>query len=556
VALDPPAIRRAAREALGHRTLLPGQEEAVAAVTAGRDTLALLPTGGGKSAVYQLAGLGIDGPTLVVSPLLALQQDQLDGLHDLGLPAAALNSTVPAAQRTDILDAFAAGRLEFLLLGPEQLAAPETFGPIAAGRPSLFVVDEAHCVAEWGRDFRPEYRRLGAVADALGRPPVLALTATASPLIREEILARLGMRDPVVVARGFDRPNLTLRVDQFADGPAKRRAMVAAFAGTGTSTGDSGGPTIASPAIVYVATRRAAEDAADVLMEAGVTTEAYHAGIGGKLRAGIQDRFMDGTTPVIVATIAFGMGIDKPDVRAVVHLDVSESLDAYHQEIGRAGRDGETAQAWLLYRPQDLGLRRFQAAPAAFDEADVRAVVKAIDDAPHTLDVNDLAVAARRSRRRTDAVVGHLEGLAAVRVDADGRITRSGDGAEPGAIASAAVAAQERRRKIERSRVEMIRGYAETPGCRRAFLLGYFGEPFQPPCEACDHCLAGLVSRPAGQRAGTPFAVDDHIRHVTFGRGLVTAVERDRITVAFDDVGYRTLAIADSLERDLVMPDP
>ncbi|MFL5720130.1 MAG: RecQ family ATP-dependent DNA helicase, partial [Chloroflexota bacterium] len=358
MAHDRRAILAAARETLGHRTLLPGQADAISAVVDGRDTVALLPTGGGKSAVYQLAGLSIDGPTIVVSPLIALQQDQLAGLRELDLPAAVLNSTIPSADREATVERFERGEIEFLLLSPEALADSDLLQRLVPASPSLLVVDEAHCVAEWGRDFRPEYRRLGAVADVLGRPPILALTATASPLIREEIVARLGLRDPVIVARGFDRPNLVLAVERHEDAAAKRRALVAATTAA------------QPPGIVYTATRRAAEELAADLVEAGVRAEPYHAGMRTRRRAETQERFMGDETQVIVATIAFGMGIDKPDVRFVHHLDVSESLDAYHQEIGRAGRDGEEADARLFYRPADLGLRRFQAAPAAFEEAD------------------------------------------------------------------------------------------------------------------------------------------------------------------------------------------
>jgi ATP-dependent DNA helicase RecQ len=547
VTLDRREILAAARETLGHRTLLPGQAEAISAVVEGRDTLALLPTGGGKSAVYQIAGVSIDGPTVVVSPLIALQQDQLAGLRELELPAAVLNSTLSATEREAALEAYERAEIEFLLLSPEALADGGLLERLAAPPPSLLVVDEAHCVAEWGHDFRPEYRRLAAVAEALGRPPVLALTATASPLIREEIVARLGLREPAIVARGFDRPNLVLHVERYEDAGAKRRALV-------TATADA-----QPPGIVYTATRRAAEEVAADLIEAGVAAEPYHAGLGARRRAETQDRFMTDRTRVIVATIAFGMGIDKADVRFVHHLDVSESLDAYHQEIGRAGRDGEPADVALFYRPADLGLRRFQSAPATFDETDVAAFLRAIRrSSSMPLDVTGLSRAARRSRRRTDAIVGRLEELGAVEVTPEGWVRAvEGDEARAGGLASEAVVGQDRRRAIEKSRVDMIRGYAETSGCRRAFLLGYFGEPFQPPCGACDRCLAGLVAaRTAPSDDAAPFAVNDRVRHVTFGPGLVTAVERDRLTVAFDDVGYRTLAVDAIADQGLLVSDP
>lgn len=552
--LDRRAIRAAARETLGHRTLLPGQAEAIEAVTAGRDTLALLPTGGGKSAIYQLAGLAIDGPTVIVSPLIALQQDQLAAIGELGLSGAAVNSTRSARERAAALEAFASGATEFLLLAPEALGDAAVLEQVGQARPSLLVVDEAHCVAEWGPDFRPEYRRLGAVAETLGRPPVLALTATASPLVRQEVIDGLGLREPVVVARGFDRPNIDLGVEAHADADAKRRALVDAAAAL-----DGAG-------IVYVATRRSAVDVARALVAAGVAAEAYHAGLGGRRRAEIQERFMAADDRVIVATIAFGMGIDKPDVRFVLHLDVSESLDAYHQEIGRAGRDGEPAVARLYYRPEDLGLRRFQSAPARFDEGDVRAVLRALRRAPAGTDVPQLAGAAGRSRRRTEAIVARLEdrGLVALRPDGTiesgaGTGARRADGdaesADLMALATGLVADQERRRAVERSRVDMIRGYAEATGCRRAFLLGYVGEPFEPPCGRCDRCRApgaalGLPSDGAPTLEADRFGVGTAVRHPAFGAGVVTGREADRVVVAFERVGYRTISLASSLSRD------
>jgi ATP-dependent DNA helicase RecQ len=539
VTLQLAEIRAAARDALGHRSLRPGQAEAIRAITSGRDTLAILPTGAGKSAIYQLAGREIEGPTVVVSPLIALQRDQLDGLREMDLPAAAVNGSVAAGERDAAIDRFARRDLEFLLLAPEQLADPDVLDRIAAGRPSLFVVDEAHCVAEWGREFRPEYRRLGAVADALGRPAILALTATASPMIRAEIIDRLGLRDPAVVVRGFDRPNLTLAVATFTDLVAKRRGVVERVVEL-----DGAG-------IVYVGTRRAAEEVAEALVEAGVAAAPYHAGLAARRRDATQDAFMRGETRVIVATTAFGMGIDKADVRFVLHGDVAESLDAYHQEIGRAGRDGDPADAILCYRPEDLGLRRYQRGPAAVDEAAVRAALRALRRTGAT-DVAELAGRIERSRRKTEAIVARLEELGAVATDPDGRLRLVEDAAEgdaggtarrrrPDDLAVAVVAAQERRRTVERSRVEMIRAYAETSGCRRAALLGYFGEPFDPPCGNCDRCLTGAAAAVEPNAEPTPWHVDDRVRHPTFGAGVVTGIADGVVTVAFEDVGYRTI---------------
>jgi ATP-dependent DNA helicase RecQ len=540
-------VRRLAREALGLRRLLPGQEEAVSSVIGGRDTLALLPTGGGKSAIYQLAGVDRPGPTIVVSPLIALQRDQLEALdeHDIG-GAAALNSTLSEGERAGVVDDFVAGRLEFLLLGPEQLAAADVVARLATANVSLFVVDEAHCVSEWGHDFRPEYRRLGEVARVLGRPPILALTATASPAVRDEIVEWLGMRDPLVVARGFDRPNLWLDVRTFADDGSKRRAAV-------DLARDSDGA-----AIVYTATRRAAEDIAAELAADGVDAAAYHAGLPARRRSEVQDAFRDDAIRVVVATIAFGMGIDKPNVRVVVHLDVPDGLDAYHQEIGRAGRDGEPATATLLYRSEDLGLRRFQGAPAVVAEADVRAVLRVLGRGGGT--TAEIAAATRRSRRRTEAIVSRLEALDAARVTHDGVVTLI-EGVERSGLAAQVVAAQERRRRLAQSRVEMLRGYAESPGCRRRYLLNYLGEEYEPPCGRCDRCAAAEAPDVAASPAvvvdetSGPFALNDRVQHAKYGPGLVSRVEGDRVIVLFDDVGYRTLDVEACLAGGLLVAE-
>ncbi|MDF2762576.1 MAG: ATP-dependent helicase RecQ, partial [Thermomicrobiales bacterium] len=324
----PKAVGRIARAKLGYEQLRPGQEEAIAAVLAGHDTLAVMPTGSGKSAIYQIAGAIIPGVTVVVSPLIALQQDQVEAIAEMDAGGAALlNSALLAAEREEALDEFAQGATEFLFLAPEQFANEETFARVQASEPSLFVVDEAHCISEWGHDFRPEYLRLGAVIEALAHPRVLALTATASPPVRREIVERLGMREPRIVVRGFDRPNIRLAVEGFSEEEDKRQALIARVVDA------------PKPGIVYAATRKHAEELAAALGEQGVNAVAYHAGMAAGERARIQEAFMSDAVDVIVATTAFGMGVDKPDVRFVYHLDVSESVDAYYQEIGRAGRD-------------------------------------------------------------------------------------------------------------------------------------------------------------------------------------------------------------------------
>ncbi|HJZ37066.1 MAG TPA: RecQ family ATP-dependent DNA helicase, partial [Solirubrobacterales bacterium] len=294
---DAARIGKLAKEKLGIEKLHPGQLEAIEAVLAGRDTLAVMSTGYGKSAIYQLAGEILGKPTIVVSPLIALQRDQVEAIEDrIGDgEAAELNSTVSAKKRRELIEALERGEHEFVLLAPEQLAKPEVLAELAATEPALLVVDEAHTISEWGHDFRPDYLQLGAFAERLGRPTILALTATASPPVRREIVERLGMRDPAEVIRGFDRPNLHFAVRRFTEAAAKEKALVEAVAAA------------AKPGIVYIATRKASEELAAALSAAGVNAEAYHAGLPAKHRGELQDRFMADEVEVIVATTAFGM---------------------------------------------------------------------------------------------------------------------------------------------------------------------------------------------------------------------------------------------------------
>ncbi|MDQ3512751.1 MAG: RecQ family ATP-dependent DNA helicase, partial [Chloroflexota bacterium] len=316
---------------------------------AGEDTLAILPTGGGKSAIYQIAGHMTPGATLVVSSLLAPRRDQVTALghHAIGA-AAEVNSTVSRSDREATFASLAAGELELLVLAPEQPGHDDVGSALAAATVSLVVVDEAHRVDEWGHDFRPDYLRLGSVIGATGHPTVLALTATAAAAapVRDEIVEQLLLREPAIIVSAFDRPNITLAVETFVegrDGPdAKREALVERV----VATGDAG--------IVNCATRRPVNEVADVLVERGVEAAPYHAGMRTADRERTQTAFMDGDVRVIVATTAFGMGIDKADVRFVFHHDISDSVDSYYQEIGRAGRDGEPAGAVLFSQERDL----------------------------------------------------------------------------------------------------------------------------------------------------------------------------------------------------------
>jgi ATP-dependent DNA helicase RecQ len=536
-------IRRVAREQLGYDRLRPGQEDAMKSVLAGRDTLAVMPTGSGKSAIYQIAGRLLPGPVVVISPLLALQRDQLEGLEeqDLG-EAVVINSTLGAADRAQALERIGAGEtIEFVFLAPEQFNNSDVLDCLRTAKPALFVVDEAHCVSEWGHDFRPDYLRLGAVVEELGHPTILALTATASPPVREEIMERLGMRDPRVLVRGFDRPNISLSVEMFADEFTQKRALL------------EGVVAAEKPGIVYVATRAHAEEIAAALTELDVRAGHYHAGMRSPDREATQTAFMDGQMEVIVATNAFGMGVDKPDVRFVFHYDISDSLDSYYQEVGRAGRDGEPARAVLFYRQQDLNIHRFFAGGGKIEPRHILKVARTVLAAEEPLDSKELAARTKLSSAKISGALSRLEEQGLVRLLPTGEIEPVRTDLDPAELRKAARAganAQEQRRRHERSRIEMMQSYAEVRDCRREFLLNYFGEEYTPPCENCDNCLAGVYT--VENPADAPFPLNSRVVHPAWGEGIVTRYEGDKIVVLFDSEGYKTLDLELVLERALL----
>ncbi|KUI38390.1 recombinase RecQ [Mycobacterium sp. IS-1496] len=530
-------LTRTARRVFGWEELHPEQLEAMEAVLAGRDVVTVLPTGSGKSAIYQVPAVLLEGATVVVSPLIALQRDQIAGLADSDAPeAVAIHSQQRSTVTEHNWEAVRSHEAEYIFVSPEQLANDTVLAELAEASVSLIVVDEAHCVSAWGHDFRPDYLRLADAFAQFGKgAPVVALTATASVVVRREIVERLKLRDPLMVVGGFDRPNLTLEVQQFVRDADKRAAVVDAVVD------------LEAPGLLYTATRKDAERYADALGERGVRAAVYHAGLAAADRETVHESFRNDDVDVVVATSAFGMGIDKPNVRFVVHASVPDSLDSYYQQIGRAGRDGEVARVVLFYRAEDLGLARFFTTHRPDGDL-IDAVYRALaTDRPTRLKTlrERLDV---RGRRLTNAI-NLLEQADAIRSTRKGFLS---NGIAPGDAVDAATEVVEARERVDRSRVEMMRGYAESRHCRRQFLLTYFGQPLPGPCGNCDRCRDGEATEDADTSGQSAIPVNTAVAHKEWGDGVVIGGDTDRVTVLFEDYGYRTLAMAAVTENHLL----
>lgn len=539
-------LRRVADETFGWSQLRDEQLEAMEQVMAGRDVLAVLPTGAGKSAIYQVPALLLDGPTLVVSPLIALQRDQLEGIEETQAPeAVAVNSTQRSGEHEHAWKAIRQGEAEYVFLSPEQLAKDEVVDALAELGVSLFVVDEVHCVSAWGHDFRPDYLRLGSVIERLGHPRVIALTATAALPVRRDIVERLGLREHRDVIASFDRPNLHLAVERFTDDTDKRHTVITRVRALTADRSTRRG-------LAYVASRRDTEFYAGELAQCGVRAAAYHAGMKAADRERVHEEFLAGDLDVVVATSAFGMGIDKPDVRFVLHASVPESLDSYYQQIGRAGRDGEPAEITLFYRPEDLSLQKFLTASKAPEDA-LGEVAHALAEHDEPVRPGELKDEVNASAAKRTRAVNLLEHADAVGTTADGRLDYLDPDLPADQAVEHAVDAAETHQRLIRSRIEMMRGYAETTGCRRQYLLGYFGEHLTHPCGNCDTCEAGTAQEQPASNG--EFALSSSVHHAEWGHGVVMSVEQDRLTVLFDDVGYKTLSLQAVEEHDLLSPD-
>ncbi|MDQ2817358.1 MAG: ATP-dependent DNA helicase [Candidatus Eremiobacteraeota bacterium] len=541
-------INEALRRHFGYESFQSGQEEVIRRVLAGNDTLAILATGAGKSLCYQLPALLLSGTTVVVSPLIALMKDQLDMLADAGIGSTiALNSTLTDEQEAQNLELIARGNLKLIYVTPERLEDESFVDALKRLHVPLFVVDEAHCISQWGHDFRPAYLNLGRVIAALNHPTVLALTATATPSVREDILTQLNIPHAKAIVRGFDRPNLVYEVARAGSDEDKLRMIKKKLSG----------PLAGCLGIIYTATIKNTYTVAQYLREGlGIEAEVYHSKLQKADRDRVHDRFMNEDVKIVVATNAFGLGIDKANIRFVIHYDLPGSVEAYTQEAGRAGRDGEESTCLLAYRQSDTRVQNYFLTGKYPDVEEVQKVfgtLQYFERQDNGVSLTDLRRISQLPLTKLKVILALLKKGGFIR-----NVSKTTYGLSPllktKLEMTLNLASYETKRSYDQSKLAMMLQYCETQSCRRKFILNYFGEDYDTiNCGACDNCRGRTgqvgVLEPTRQLGQGEFRIGDVVDHPKFGQGTVERFERDLVTVLFPSHGYKTL-LASAVRRE------
>ncbi len=516
----------------------PGQEEVITRVLSGTDTLAILATGAGKSLCYQLPALMLPGTTVVVSPLIALMKDQLDMLRERGIQEiVALNSTLSEDQELKAMARIAAGTIKIVFVTPEKLEDEAFVDVLKTLHVPLFVVDEAHCISAWGHDFRPAYLGLANAITELGKPTVLALTATATPAVREDILVQLGIPNTKPIVKGFDRPNLRYEVKRADSESAKLKALKELFESDLAGTG-----------IIYTATIKNALEVQKYLHDAlNLPAAVYHSKLQKHDRVSVHELFMGEAIRAVVATNAFGLGIDKPNIRFVVHYDLPGSVEAYTQEAGRAGRDGNLSRCILLYRMSDTRVQNYFLTgkyPNVEEVQKVFGTLEYFEMQSGGVSLTDMRKISQLPLTKLKVILALLKKGGFIATSARSKYVLTPAAKEHRELVLN-LANYETKKSYDQSKLAMMLQYSETSSCRRKFILNYFGEDYDREfCGQCDNCLHGNRTV---QLSG--YRIADVVFHPKFGQGTVERTEKDLVTVLFPSVGYKTL-LASAVSRE------